>query len=78
MQFAFSLYQARKTHFEENMFKNLPKKLNFMDLDPIPDQYSKWIIFWLFDLVTQPNLDQMVFCRILGQIDGVYAVLPHI
>jgi hypothetical protein len=44
MQFAFSLYHARKTHLEENMFKNLPNKLNFLEQDPIPDQYSKYLI----------------------------------
>jgi len=31
MQFAFSLYEARKTHFKDNFFEQIPKKLNFMD-----------------------------------------------
>ena len=41
VQFAFDLYEARKTHFKDNMFEKIPKKLNFMDLESIPDQYSK-------------------------------------
>lgn len=39
MQFAFSIYEARKTHFKDNFFEQIPKKLNFMDQESIPDQY---------------------------------------
>lgn len=41
MAFAFSLYEARKTHLQENLFDKIPKKLNFMAQDTLPDQYSK-------------------------------------
>ena len=41
MAFAFSLYESRKTHLQENLFDKIPKKLNFMAQDTLPDQYSK-------------------------------------
>jgi len=41
MQFAFALYESRKTHFNDNLFKHVPRKLNFMDADTIADEYSK-------------------------------------
>ena len=42
MNFAFSLYESRKTHLTDNFFSKIPKKLNFMDLESLPDQYSKF------------------------------------
>jgi len=37
MQFAFNLYEARKTHLENNLFSKIPKKLNFMAGDELSD-----------------------------------------
>jgi hypothetical protein len=37
MQFAFNLYEARKSHFKDNLFDKIPKKLNFFDQESLPD-----------------------------------------
>lgn len=67
MQFAFSLYEARKTHFKDNLFDQIPKKLNFMDQESIPDQY-----------MSAPNCQQMVFIKILKEFTEHFEVMPDI
>lgn len=37
MSFAFSLYENRKTHLQDNLFAKIPKKLNFMEQETLPD-----------------------------------------
>lgn len=44
MNFAFSLYESRKTHLADNLFSKIPKKLNFTAEQPaMADQYSKFV-----------------------------------
>jgi len=42
MNFAFSVYEARKTHFSDNLFSKIPKKLNFQEQETLSDHYSKY------------------------------------
>jgi GINS complex subunit 4 len=39
--FAFSIYDKRKSHFNEAFFEKIPKKLNVMEQDPLDDRLSK-------------------------------------
>ena len=52
--FAFKLYEARKSHFEASFFDKIPRKLNILEEEPVNDRY-----------ITQPNLDEFVFIRML-------------
>lgn len=57
--FAFNLYEARKTHFEQSFFEKIPRKLNIMEEEPVNDRY-----------ITQPNLEEFVFIRMLVTISA--------
>ena len=52
--FAFNLYEARKSHFEQSFFEKIPRKLNIMEEETMNDRY-----------ITQPNLEEFVFIRML-------------
>ena len=64
--FAFSLYEARKTHFEQSFFEKIPRKLNIMEEETMNNRY-----------ITQPNLEEFVFIRMLITIEK-YEYLEHI
>ena len=57
--FAFKLYESRKTHFEQSFFDKIPRKLNILEEEPVDDRY-----------ITQPNLEEFVFIRMLVTVAG--------
>ena len=58
IQFAFALYENRKNFLTETFFNKIPRDLNELEKDPVPDY-----------MVTAPNLGEFVFVRMLCEHD---------
>ncbi len=52
MDYAFTLYQGKKQHFETSFLNKIPSKLNPFDADSLDDR-----------MVTKPNEREYVFVR---------------
>ena len=40
--FAFNLLESRKSHFQSAFFEKVPRELNLLEQDPVPDRASKY------------------------------------
>lgn len=67
MDYAWTLYEAKKDHFNNEFFGKISKKLNMMqEGQDIPDK-----------MITKPNPKEFVFVRFLVSIPK-YTILEHI
>ena len=67
MEFAWTLYEAKKAHLNKEFFSKISKKLNCMEEgQDIPDK-----------MITKPNRQELVLVRFLVSIPK-YTVLEHI
>ena len=40
--FAFNILESRKTHFQETFFQKVPRELNLLEADPVPERVGKY------------------------------------
>lgn len=66
MDYAWTLYESKKDHFNQEFFSKISKKLNMLDSTDMPDA-----------MITKPNPKEFVFVRFLISMTK-YTILEHI